>query len=361
MYFGYAQYVSLLPVREKIHLITNLGIDMKKYFRDKFYGLSAQKFIIGTHLFDPDGKYFSHNENIEYNKRKKELAFTINIPYSIFYYGDEINISNKILLNDKDSVIIIRDLVLNHLNKIEEAKLKDFDIESFRNDFINFFIDYIPSSDTPKPRSKEEMQADYEERERLIKQEFLSKRKFPKSKKMPYEQFWNLIEKSKNFSNGDYSNQIENLILELSKFDEKDICKFEVTFHELLLKASHYNIMAMAKIIDGYVSDDSFLYFRAGLISLGERIYTDSIKNPDSHADEFTYDFNGEEMLYVADKAYKLKGITDLNEMLLPRDYASEIFDYDSEDNIIKGKDWKEKDLPKKYPKLSEKYKGRSF
>ena len=73
----------------------------------------------------------------------------------------------------------------------------------------------------------------------------------------------------------------EELILELIQYKESDIVKFEEILITKIIEADNYNVMIAQKLIDWYVSDDSFLYFRAWLISLWKDIFENTIKNPD--------------------------------------------------------------------------------
>lgn len=64
---------------------------------------------------------------------------------------------------------------------------------------------------------------------------------------------------------------------------------------------------------------------------------------------------DGEALLYVADNAF-LSKFGEETEKILPRDYASEIIDYDGDDYPVEGDDWEEADLPGRYPKLWDIY-----
>lgn len=110
--------------------------------------------------------------------------------------------------------------------------------------------------------------------------------------------------------------------------------------------------MDVAKIVNDYVRDDSFLYFRCRLIAEGKDIFNKSITNPDSIAERTIeeLEFGGEDMLYVSDNAFIIKfGKNSTKE--LPRDVACDFLDYNFGYDI-KGEDWIEEELPSKYPKL---------
>ncbi len=172
--------------------------------------------------------------------------------------------------------------------------------------------------------------------------------------------FWEIIEQSKEGSR-DFSQQIELLTNKLSHLEESKIIEFEYRFREALLKSAQYSIMAAVKIINGYVSDDGFLYFRCRLIAEGKELFYKTIENPEviAESDIQELEFGGEEMLYVADQAF-MKKFGEDSEKELPRDVAFVYLNYD-EGEEIKGEDWKEEELPIKYPELWKKYKNESL
>jgi len=172
--------------------------------------------------------------------------------------------------------------------------------------------------------------------------------------------FWEIIEQSKEESR-DFSHQIELLINKLSSLEESKIVEFEYRIREALSKSAQYNIMAAAKIVNDYVSDDSFLYFRCRLIAEGKELFYKAIENPEiiakSNIQEL--EFGGEEMLYVADQAF-IKKFGEYAEKELPRDIAFDYLNY-NEGEEIRGEDWKEEELPFKYPELWKRYKNESL
>ena len=76
---------------------------------------------------------------------------------------------------------------------------------------------------------------------------------------MNIKEFWKLIESSKSSNQQDF---LDNLKKQLYALDNKEIILFEEILRELIIKADHYNVMAAEKIIEGWVSDDPYLYFR---------------------------------------------------------------------------------------------------
>ncbi len=166
--------------------------------------------------------------------------------------------------------------------------------------------------------------------------------------------FWEIIENSKKHGTN-FDNRLEYMISSLASEPETGILDFEKSLRKALLDSSNYDVMAVLYLIDGSVSDDSFLYFRCRLIAEGRGLFTKIIQNADVLAEtEIDYIYLGEGMLYVADEAFKRK-FGSQTDKELPRDVCADYLDY----NIgyeISGEDWDEGDLPSRFPKLVAKY-----
>ena len=180
-------------------------------------------------------------------------------------------------------------------------------------------------------------------------------KEFIKNDKMDKSEFWKIIEYS--IANSDYDKlEQEKIIVEkLSSYNAEQIIEFEMIFRQLIIEADEFKIMGAQKIIEGYVSDDSYLYFRCWLIGKGEKVYTETLKNPEYLAENISKDeeTNFEGLMYVATSAYKIKTGKKEEDESFPRDVAIEKgLDYDFGAPPTKGIDWKEEELPKTYPKL---------
>ncbi|WP_026879745.1 DUF4240 domain-containing protein [Hymenobacter norwichensis] len=176
---------------------------------------------------------------------------------------------------------------------------------------------------------------------------------------MDKKEFWQLIEAAKEISKGNQALQEQALINSLAQLSPEKIIEFECILREYLIEADHFNVMAAQKILNGYVTDDSYLYFRCWLVGQGEVVFTSALRNPDALAtvvQEPYLDF--EELLYVATQAYEKRTGTkeEDNEATFPRDIAhSRGLDYDY-GSVTKGEDWTENQLPKMLPKLWKKF-----
>ena len=170
---------------------------------------------------------------------------------------------------------------------------------------------------------------------------------------MVLSSFWALIETTRKESEND-DEFISKLKDKLVATTENEIIGFERILRTLILRADHYNVLAAEKIIEGYVSDDLFLYFRCWLISQGKDVFENTIINPDSLSVIVEKDQNAslEGLLYVTNDAYsELTGIEE--EETFPRDVCIfEGLDYDMPKNPTQGEAWEENQLPKLYPNL---------
>jgi len=182
---------------------------------------------------------------------------------------------------------------------------------------------------------------------------------FKKGDKMDENEFWKIIDYSMANSNGNRETQ-EKLILEkLLSYSLEEITSFEIIFRQLVIEADDFKIMGAEKIIEGWVMDDSYLYFRCWLIGQGQRTFEEALKEPDYLANivskgEYT---NFEELMYVATKAYSQISGKEEDETF-PRGVAiiAKELDYDFGAPPTKGTDWTEDQLPSLYPKLWAKF-----
>lgn len=172
--------------------------------------------------------------------------------------------------------------------------------------------------------------------------------------KMDKQQFWRVIDFAHQQAKGD-ERLFENLLIKsLGQYSPEEIIEFECLLEQQLLAADDFKVMAAQKIIEGSVTDDSYLYFRCWLISQGKSVFEEALRNPDSLA---SIDTEGvvaefEPLLYVATQAYKNKTGKQEEDESFPRGVASKRgLNYDSSTGT-KGKDWTEEQLPTLLPKL---------
>ncbi len=172
------------------------------------------------------------------------------------------------------------------------------------------------------------------------------------------DKFWSLIDNAVTASNGNNSIKEDYLISELEKLSLEDIRDFEIAFRKCIIEPDEFKIMAALKIIEGYVTDDSYLYFRCWLIGLGKKAYIETLRNPDYLAKVVNKDevCDWESIMYVATEAYSKKTGKEEDETF-PRDIAIDMgLDYDFGAPPTKGTNWTEDQLPVLHPKLWAKF-----
>ena len=161
---------------------------------------------------------------------------------------------------------------------------------------------------------------------------------------MKNEYFWNIVNKAKANASDfeDRAIQLKSLLMQLPA---QEIVEFDIEYQQKMIQAYRWDLWGAAYVINGGCSDDGFHYFCAFLISEGEKIYNNAIRDPESLADiEIEEDAEFEEFSYVASEAYEEKTGNELppNEIKFPSDPV--------------GEDWYEDDLDQMFPKLTKKY-----
>lgn len=175
---------------------------------------------------------------------------------------------------------------------------------------------------------------------------------------MDKTEFWRIIDFAHRQAQGDDRIQEALLIKTLEQHSPDEIVEFECLLCQNILDADDFKVMAAQKIIEGYVSDDSYLYYRCWLIGQGEKTFREALQNPDSLAsvvtEETVVDF--ESMLYVSTEAYRNKTGKQTEDETFPREIAyARGLDYDGATQT-KGEDWTPEQLPTLLPKLWAKY-----
>ena len=162
---------------------------------------------------------------------------------------------------------------------------------------------------------------------------------------MDEDQFWKLIEKARVAANNNYQTQIVTLKSALLALEPKEIEKFDNTFTALLASTYDWKLWGAAYVINGGCSDDCFDYFRQYLIGQGKDRFYQTLKDPESCIDwiKSEGDDEWEGLQYSAMDAYKQKTGKDL-----PRSYMPKF--------ELKGEEFDEETVHKKYPKLAKKF-----
>lgn len=101
-------------------------------------------------------------------------------------------------------------------------------------------------------------------------------------KLMDEDQFWKIIQTTKDNSNGDFEEQQEELANELRKLTPDDIILFGNRFRYFRGQANTWELWGAIYIIHGGCGDDSFNDFREWVIGQGKDFYYKTIKDPES-------------------------------------------------------------------------------
>ena len=137
---------------------------------------------------------------------------------------------------------------------------------------------------------------------------------------MDVEQFWKLIEKTHQISQGAPRKQADLLVDELAKLSEADILSYQSILDDMVDKAYIGELWDVAFILaSGWgCSDDGFEYFRAWLIGQGKDLYENALSDPESLVEvvEFGQETQWEVLLYVAVYAYELSTHKDIFEAM---------------------------------------------
>lgn len=166
---------------------------------------------------------------------------------------------------------------------------------------------------------------------------------------MERSRFWEIIQKSKDYSKNDASIQLVELERILSLFKSEEIISFYRVFQDLMNESYHFDLWAAAYIINDGCTEDQFDYFRGWLISQGEEIYTNALKDPESLVEVISDDLQDrtffEDIIYAAGRVY-FRRLDE--EIPLRTDFKWE----------LKGEEWAVENVHKKFPKLFEKRKS---
>jgi len=133
-------------------------------------------------------------------------------------------------------------------------------------------------------------------------------------KEMNKETFWSIIEDAKKKSGTNLDKRYSILVSKLKDYDVNDIIKFHKIAGVYIGSAEeNLSLWGACKAIEGYASDDTYLYFCCWLVSQGYEVYKNAAKNPDYLADipdigKYKDDGHTFEMLMAAPfEAYQLK------------------------------------------------------
>jgi Protein of unknown function (DUF4240) len=163
--------------------------------------------------------------------------------------------------------------------------------------------------------------------------------------------FWKIIDDSRKQAGGDLDKQVGMLRARLEQSEPEEIVQFGKLFQEYWVRAYTWDLWAAAYIIGGGCSDDGFLDFRGWLISKGEKVFENALKDPESLVevvnDEEDCQYEG--FQYVASQAWENKTGKGMG------DFPNHGLKHPSKPA---GERWSEEgeDLERRFPKLWKKF-----
>lgn len=122
--------------------------------------------------------------------------------------------------------------------------------------------------------------------------------------------FWQIIDETRDASDGDPDEQADLLVEVLVQLTPDDVIDFARLFEARFQRAYRHDLWAAAHLLLDGASEDTFDYFRCWLIGQGREVFEGALAEPDDLADllpEFDEEEDGEaeDLGYAADEAYE--------------------------------------------------------
>src|SRR5262249_5705080 len=128
------------------------------------------------------------------------------------------------------------------------------------------------------------------------------------------KRFWDLIDWSATRSGS--RQRLAALRRELTSLTPEEIVGFQLRLGMVLEAANHRDLWGAASVVSSLDSDDDFLYFRCWLVSRGQRVYKEALRDADSIIGVVRrgQDHEMKDMLSIAREAWKLRTRRPLTE-----------------------------------------------
>jgi hypothetical protein len=166
------------------------------------------------------------------------------------------------------------------------------------------------------------------------------------------KRFWAIIEKSSKGGSSSREEQAAELRRQLESLSPQEVVGFQTCFYECIAELYRWDLWGAAYVINGGCSDDGFEYFRDWLISKGQKVYEEALRDPETLASvivDAEEECQFEEFGYIATQVWEQKTGRDLSEFPFP--------DLERPDSPA-GKEWSEDgdDLMIRFPKLWKRF-----
>ncbi|MEV6106647.1 DUF4240 domain-containing protein [Streptomyces sp. NPDC051940] len=127
---------------------------------------------------------------------------------------------------------------------------------------------------------------------------------------MHEEEFWELIDSTREASEGDPDDHADLLVERLTQLDPDSVLDFARHFESRMNRSYRWDVWGAAWVLLDGASDDAFDSFRCWLIGQGREVFEGALHEPDDLADlldDFDEEADGEaEALgYASDEAYE--------------------------------------------------------
>lgn len=117
-------------------------------------------------------------------------------------------------------------------------------------------------------------------------------------KPMDRQEFWSIIDEARAKSGTDMERRYNIIKNRLSAYPLEDIEKFgQICGAYVYAAEENLLVWAACKVMEGYASDDTFLYFCCWLVSEGYDVYSAAVRDPETLASTADYEYRAFEML----------------------------------------------------------------
>lgn len=160
---------------------------------------------------------------------------------------------------------------------------------------------------------------------------------------MDEENFWEIVLHANDISGGNMDRKCDALRQQISKLSKDAALEFARLFDAMVDKAYCGPLWGAAYVINGGCGDDSFVDFRASLISRGRSAFERALSDPDTLADE---DFSESNWFYEGYQYAVTEGVEAVAGKRPRRQMPSR----------PSGAEWQEDKVYALFPKLSAKF-----
>jgi hypothetical protein len=164
---------------------------------------------------------------------------------------------------------------------------------------------------------------------------------------MTVEKFWKIVDRVNAASDGDMDEKCSLLKGELQKLSATEVASFQSHFDDAMDRAYTWPLWAAAFIMNGGCGDDSFMDFRATLISMGQKTLEQVLADPEALVEIGPED--GDEFIFEGYQYVPL----EVFEEIAPEQKLTPAKARPSEPT---GKRWEEDSVDEVLPRLAGKY-----